>query len=62
MAYKCIETEWKNKFNGFVNKFICDSEEDVKDLPASNPGSIAVVASKGGAVYVVNASGKWVVI
>ena len=62
MAYKCVESEWKNKFNGFTDKFICDSERDVKSLPVCNPGSIAVVATEGCPVYMVNASGQWVVI
>jgi hypothetical protein len=62
MAYKCIEKKWDKYSECYVDKFICDSESDIADLPKCNPGSMAMVAIEGSPVYVVNASGEWVVI
>lgn len=39
-------------------KFVCDTEADVANLPKCDPGSCAIVAD-GGPVYMVNASGNW---
>lgn len=61
MAYKCIEKKW-GKVDDCTYKFICDSEDDIANLPKCNPGSMAIVAVEGSPVYVVNASGEWVVI
>lgn len=39
---------------------ICDSEADVANLPTSVcPGSIAIVATADGGVYMLNASYQW---
>lgn len=41
------------------NEIVMDSTADLASLPASAPGSVAVVADKDGPVYMVNASGEW---
>lgn len=44
--------------NGKV--FICDTEDDVKNLPTNRtPGCVAKVASTSN-IYKLNASGKWI--
>ena len=61
MAYKCVKKEW-DKIDGYIYNFSCDSESDIADLPECNPGSVAIVATEGSPMYMVNASGQWVVI
>ncbi len=56
--YKIISSEWVD-WELYRNEFILDSAADVASLPKSAPGSVAVVAAKDGAVYMVNASGQW---
>lgn len=64
MAYRIISGEY-NEFdtiNGFrpaVLAFVLDSANDVASLPKCSPGSTAMVAAKGGPIYMVNASGNW---
>lgn len=58
MAIKLIRSEWHPEV-GRVKEFICDTKDDVANLPECVPGSAALVAA-GGAVYIVNASGEWV--
>ena len=41
------------------NEIIMDSADDAASLPASAPGSVAIVADKDGPVFMVNASGEW---
>lgn len=41
------------------NEIIMDSADDAASLPASAPGSVAIVADKDGAVFMRNASGEW---
>lgn len=41
------------------NEIIMDSADDAANLPASAPGSVAIVADKDGPVFMVNASGEW---
>ena len=59
MAYKCIACAWSDTLRTMKRKFILDTEDDLQALPASCPGSIAVVA-EGGKAFIVNASGAWV--
>lgn len=40
-------------------EIIMDSADDAASLPASAPGSVAIVADKDGPVFMVNASGEW---
>lgn len=56
--YKIISSEWVD-WETYRNEFIVDSAADIASLPKSAPGSVAVVAAKDGAVYMVNASGQW---
>lgn len=59
MAYKLIAREYNRVANIVASSFVLDSAEDAADLPQSAPGSTAIVAEKGGAVFIVNASGEW---
>lgn len=45
--------------NFVKSEFMLDSEEDLASLPASHPGSTAIIP-EAGQVYMVNASGDWV--
>ena len=61
MAIKKTREEYIPYTEEWVCEFVCDSEEDVKTLPEKcAPGSIAMVATSGLPMYMVNASGKWV--
>lgn len=60
MAVKLINKEWKEHINSYQHDYICDTEEDISELPDCCCSSSAVVVSTGN-VYVVNASGDWVV-
>ena len=62
MAIKCIKSEWCTENADYVREFVLDSADDVANLPKCCPGSTAIVATKGGAIYIVNASGEWVEI
>lgn len=42
-----------------VKEFVCDTIEDLKDLPRCEMGSLAIVLSDS-SVYVKNGAGKWV--
>ncbi len=55
---KIIDSEWVGK-GVYRSDFVIDSTADVAALPKAAPGSVAIVADKGGAVYMVNASGEW---
>lgn len=59
MAIAKIEREWNASTNSYVCEFILDSVDDVKNLPKACAGSTAIIAKKGGAIYMVNASGNW---
>lgn len=60
MAIECIEKKWCSDVGVYYCTYVIDSAEDVAKLPKSGAGSVAIVAGKGGAVYMANASGKWV--
>lgn len=62
MAYKCIKSEWKNASQDYECEFICDSEDDIQNLPQCSAGSIAIVVASGMPTYMMNASGQWVKI
>lgn len=59
MAYKCIGRTWNPETEEFRHDYVLDSAADAASLPADSPGSVAIVADKDGAVYMVNASGEW---
>lgn len=60
MAYKLIDETYCPYGKGALRRtYILDSASDLASLPKECPGSIAVVAEAGGAVYMVNASGEW---
>lgn len=59
MAYKLINRTYCVHSDAFRCEYICDSKDDIANLPTCCPGSVAVVADKDGAVYMVNASGEW---
>lgn len=59
MAFKMISHEWCCVRDAYINSYILDSANDVANLPKCAPGSTAMVAAKGGAIYMVNASGSW---
>ena len=46
----------------YVCDFICDTEEDIADLPTNErevyPGSTCIVAATG-SMYILNASNTW---
>lgn len=59
MAYKMVKREWCVCLKDYTKDFIVDTEAEIADLPACCTGSSALVAESG-AVYIVNASGDWV--
>ncbi len=59
MAINCIGREWCPMSKEFRHEFVLDSADDAANLPECAPGSVAIVADKDGAVYMVNASGEW---
>jgi hypothetical protein len=59
MAIKLIEESYCPYMDDNRHSYVIDSAADVASLPKCCTGSIAVVAEKGGAVYMVNASGEW---
>lgn len=59
MAIKCIEEVWCPEVDDYRYTFVMDSASDFGELPQACTGSIAMVAGKDGAVYMVNASGEW---
>lgn len=62
MAIKMTEQEWCPILGGYRCSFVMDSDSDASKLPDCCPGSTAVVASSGGNIYMVNASGEWAVM
>lgn len=57
MAHKEIGEYLKG--SRIPRQFVCDTKEDIANLPSAMAGSTAVVPSEG-AIYMVNASGRWV--
>ena len=56
---KKVERQWCAEAGAYRESFILDSADDAKDLPECCAGSMAAVADKDGAAYMVNASGEW---
>lgn len=59
MAIQLIDQKWMRYVNAFCKDFICDTEEDVANLPECGASSSALVVATGN-IYMVNASGQWV--
>lgn len=59
MAIQMIDTQWVPYASAYRREYIIDSAADLANLPECAPGSIAIVADAGGAMYMVNASGEW---
>lgn len=59
MAIVQTKREYCECQEDYTYEYLCDTEEDIADLPTCCPQSTALVCSTGD-VYVVNASGKWV--
>lgn len=59
MAIMCVSRMWNDCVDGYIRKFLVDTESDVADLPTCCPGSSAIVA-EGGKQYIVNTCGVWV--
>jgi len=59
MAFKVIEESYCPSLGKDRCVIVLDSAEDVADLPKCCTGSVAIVADKGGAVYMVNTAGEW---
>jgi hypothetical protein len=60
MAIKLIEETIFSPNQGDVRKhFVLDSASDASMLPECISGSTAIVADKGGPIFMVNASGEW---
>lgn len=60
MAIKLINREWCACQADYKRDYIVDTQADVASLPVCCTGSSALVVESG-AVYIVNASGAWVV-
>lgn len=59
MAYKLIAREYTRVANLMRDTYVLDSKADGESLPKASPGSMAMVAADGGAIFMVNASGEW---
>lgn len=55
-----VNQEWCACLNDYKRDYIVDTDADIASLPESCTGSSALVV-KSGAIYMVNASGTWVV-
>lgn len=59
MAITLIKRDWSTELGKPMNIYVVDSAADTANLPDSPTGSIAIVADKGGPIWMVNASGEW---
>lgn len=59
MAYKLTEIKPCYAMKDAQKTYVCDTEEDVGNLPKCAAGSMAMIADTG-KIYMVNASGEWV--
>lgn len=60
MAIKMTNIEWCSCTNDYRKEFMMDTDADMANLPKCCVGSTAIAVSSG-EVYMVNASGDWVV-
>ena len=58
MAFKLIEKRYDPIQKAERMGFLCDTEDDIANLPSAAPGSTAMVVATG-VIYMVNASGEW---
>lgn len=61
MAIKFTTVRWVECLNDYYREFICDTDEDLENLPKSGTGSVAVSLESGRAM-VVNTNNEWVEI
>lgn len=61
MAVKMIDQNYNAVLDSYEREWLVDTEADVATLPECCAGSTALVVETG-VVYVVNASGEWVVL
>lgn len=59
MAITLIKRDWSTELSSPMDVFVMDSAADAANLPESPTGSLAIVADKGGPIWMVNASGEW---
>ena len=59
MAIKLVQETYCPYVDGNRRSYVIDSAADAESLPKCCPGSTAMVADAGGAMYMVNASGEW---
>lgn len=59
MAFKLVKREYVCYLNKYQCDYIVDTDADIADLPEGCTGSSALVVESG-SVYMVNASGDWV--
>lgn len=59
MGWVKIKKEWSVVLDAYMEKFLCDKDEDVLNLPVACPGSTAIVADRGNE-YIANTEGIWV--
>lgn len=60
MAIKLVSTEWCGCLDDYKREYMIDTDADLSELPECCTGSSAIAVNTG-TVYMVNASGKWVV-
>lgn len=59
MAITLIKRDWSTELSKPMDVYVVDSADDIANLPDSPTGSLAIVADKGGPIWMVNASGEW---
>lgn len=59
MAIQMISNKMCPHTGDYRREFICDTDDDVANLPECCAGSAALVSASG-KVWIVNASGEWV--
>lgn len=59
MAIRQTNRKYCESQDDYTYEYLCDTEEDVSNLPTCCTGSTALVCDTGN-VYIVNASGQWV--
>lgn len=59
MAYKIVDKQYCAYTDADRFTFVLDSDDDVVNLPICSAGSIAMVATENGNIYMTNTSGEW---
>ena len=61
MAIKLISREYRVWMDDYKHKYICDTDEDLNNLPECTGTGSSAVSLESGKVMTVNTSGDWVV-